>query len=301
MQPVGGSPLDTLLLRTFVEVVACGSFATAADRLALTPSAVSGHIRRLEQSAAVTLLTRTTRRVDLTPSGATLYAYARNILDLEREARARLRGSPWQGHLRIGASEDFAGAWLPEALRQFRLEYPVATFELKVGITLDLLRQQDQGGLDLVFGKQCVRSGAGGHLLWEEPLTWVCAESHDLDAEEPLPLALFAEPCVYREAATTALNRAGRPWRVIFESSSIAGCLSAARAGIAVTVVSRSQKRDGLRELAEDDGVPELPHARFYAFPAVATRATTDMIEAARRVAVPSRFQSGARAVLADK
>ena len=53
MQPVGGSPLDTLLLRTFVEVVACGSFATAADRLALTPSAVSGHIRRLEQVVSV--------------------------------------------------------------------------------------------------------------------------------------------------------------------------------------------------------------------------------------------------------
>lgn len=284
MQSVSGSPLDTLLLRTFVEVVACGSFATAADRLALTPSAVSGHIRRLEQSSGVALLARTTRRVDLTPAGANLYPYARNILDLERQARAKLRGSPWEGHLRIGASEDFTGTWLPEALRQFRIEHPAATFELKVGITSDLLRQQDQGALDLVFGKQCSRTDGNGVLLGEEPLIWVFADDHPLDLDQPLPLALFSAPCAYREAATTALNRTGRTWRVILESSSMAGCLSAAKAGLAATVVARSQIGEGLRELGLNDGLPDLPSASFYAFPSIATQATSDMIDAARRM-----------------
>lgn len=284
MKPIGGLPLDSLLLRTFVEVVACGSFATAAERLALTPSAVSGHIRRLEQSSGVALLTRTTRRVDLTPAGESLYPYARGILDLERQARAKLRGSPWEGHLRIGASEDFAGAWLPEALRQFRIEHPAATFELKVGITSDLLRQQDQGGLDLVFGKQCSRTEGNGVLLGEEPLIWVFAEDHPLDLAQPLPLALFSAPCAYREAATSTLNQSGRTWRIILESSSMAGCLSAARAGLAATVVARSQIREGLRALGLDDGLPDLPSARFYAFPAIVTQATTDMIDAARRM-----------------
>ena len=40
--------LDLILLRTFVEVVDSGSFVLAAERLALTPSTVSGHIKRLE-------------------------------------------------------------------------------------------------------------------------------------------------------------------------------------------------------------------------------------------------------------
>ena len=89
-----GPPLETVLLRTFLEIVDSGSFATAAERLALTPSAVSGHMRRLEQIAGASLLARTTRRLELTQAGDTLYAYGRNILDLEREAFLSLCGEP---------------------------------------------------------------------------------------------------------------------------------------------------------------------------------------------------------------
>ncbi|KAB0701069.1 LysR family transcriptional regulator, partial [Pseudomonas aeruginosa] len=84
-----------------------------------------------EQTAGVSLLSRTTRRLELTQAGETLYAYARNIVELEREARAR--------------------RWHPEA-----------SIELKVGITTDLLRQQAQGRTDVVFGKQCRRVGDDG-------------------------------------------------------------------------------------------------------------------------------------------
>lgn len=170
------------------------------------PSAVSGHIKRLEQTAGVSLLSRTTRRLELTQAGETLYAYARNIVELEREARARLHGTPIRDRLRIGASEDFASAWLPRVLQRFRRWHPEASIELKVGITTDLLRQQAQGRTDVVFGKQCRRVGDDGELLWEEPLVWAAATAIELPAGEPLPLALFPEPCVYREAAITALG-----------------------------------------------------------------------------------------------
>lgn len=213
--------LDIVLLRTFLEVVDSGGFALAADNLALTPSAVSGHIKRLEQTAGVSLLSRTTRRLELTQAGETLYAYARNIVELEREARARLHGTPIRDRLRIGASEDFASAWLPRVLQRFRRWHPEASIELKVGITTDLLRQQAQGRTDVVFGKQCRRVGDDGELLWEEPLVWAAATAIELPVGEPLPLALFPEPCVYREAAITALGAAARPWRLVFESASI--------------------------------------------------------------------------------
>ena len=284
-----GTPLETVLLRTFVEIVDSGSFASAADRLALTPSAVSGHMRRLEQIAGASLLARTTRRLELTQAGDTLYAYSRNILDLESEARAKLRGTPLRGRLRIGASEDFASAWLPQVLQRFRQWHPEATVELKVGITADLLRQQERGRLDLVFGKQCSRVERSGALLWEEALVWVYAADQPLAAGEPLPLAVFPEPCVYRESAVAALSRTDRAWRIVFESSSMAGCLSAARAGFAVTVIADSQRIEGLRVLDRDDGLPALPMARFYAFAGKDSPAASSLIEAARR-AGQSRF-----------
>ncbi|MBN3762182.1 LysR substrate-binding domain-containing protein [Burkholderia sp. Ac-20365] len=285
-----GAPLDTVLLRTFLEVVDSGSFATAAERLALTPSAVSGHIKRLEQIAGVSLLARTTRRLELTQAGETLYAYGRNILDLEREVRAKLRGAPLRGLLRVGASEDFAGTWLPQVLQRFRQWHPEATIDLKVGITADLLRQQERGRLDLVFGKQCSRVGRGGELLWEEPLVWAFAEDQALDLEQPVPLAVFPDPCIYRESSIGALNKSGRAWRVVFESSSMAGCLSAARSGFAVTVIADSQRAEGLRVLGSKEGLPALPVARFFAFARSDTPASAALIDAARRAGQQGRF-----------
>ncbi|AMV44285.1 LysR substrate-binding domain-containing protein [Paraburkholderia caribensis] len=291
---VEGAPLDTVLLRTFLEVVDSGSFATAAERLALTPSAVSGHIKRLELITGVSLLARTTRRLELTAPGDTLYAYGRNILDLEREVRAKLRGDSLRGLFRIGASEDFAGTWLPQVLQRFRQLHPQATIDLKVGITADLLRLQDRGRIDLVFGKQCSRVEKGGELLWEEPLVWACSAGELPDFDQPLPLAVFREPCIYRESAMTALNKAGRTWRVVFESSSMAGCLSAARSGFAVTVIAESQRVDGIRTLDKNDGMPVLPIARFYAFARSDTPASMALIEAARRAGQQNRFSQHA-------
>ncbi|MFT4248142.1 MAG: LysR substrate-binding domain-containing protein [Pseudomonas sp.] len=285
-----GPPLDTLLLRSFLEVVDSGSFAAAAERLALMRSAISGHVKRLEQSTGSRLLARTTRRLALTQAGETLYTYGRNILDLEREARARLRGARLRGRLRIGASEDFAAAWLPQVLQRFRQWHAATAIELKVGITAELLRQQQRGRLDLVFGKQCSQVADTGVLLWEEPLVWAYAVDLPLPADGPMPLALFPEPCVYRESAVAALARGERPWRIVFESSSMAACLSAARAGFAVTVIAASQCHAGLRVLGADEGLCELPAARFCAFPRDDNPASAALIDAARSA---GRLQDG--------
>lgn len=285
-----GAVLDLTLLRTFLEVVDCGGFALAADALALTPSAVSGHIKRLEVVAGAVLLDRNTRSFELTPAGETLYAYARNIVDLEREARARLSGARLKGRLRVGSSEDFAGAWLAEVLQAFHRTHPEASIELKVGVTADLLRQQARGKLDVVFGKQCARVEDGGELLWEEELVWAWGEDKAWKPGAQVPLAVFPEPCVYREAAIAALGRAQRAWRPVFESASMAGCLAAAQAGFAVAPVARSQLREGLRALSAEDGMPELPQACFHAFSRSAGPAAQALVAAVRQTGQRRRF-----------
>lgn len=294
MEP-GNAALDIVLLRTFLEVVDAGGFALAGERLALTPSAVSGHIRRLEQAAGTGLLLRTTRSFRLTPAGELLYVYARNIVSLDQEVRARLRNAPAEEHLRIGASEDFAGAWLPDVLQAFRRRNPGASVQLRVGVTADLVGELERGNLDLVFGKQCGRVPAGGRLMWEEELVWAFDADGAFDPAANVLLAVFPEPCVYREAAIAALSRAGKSWRLVFESSSMAGCLAAARAGFAVTPVARSQLRSGLRVLGAQDGLPELPDAQFYVFTATSSRVAGELASAVEASGKSSRFRSSPR------
>lgn len=144
--------LDIQLLNSFLAVTASGSFAAAAESLALTSAAVSGHIKRLEQLTGTRLLARTTRSVRLTPEGELLLSYARNIVDLEREARRRLQGDEIEGRIRIGSTEDFAGALLPKMLKSFYHRHPMASVELRVGQTSHLIAQMEAGELELVFG-----------------------------------------------------------------------------------------------------------------------------------------------------
>ncbi|TIS49787.1 LysR substrate-binding domain-containing protein [Mesorhizobium sp.] len=253
---------ETELLRTFVAVADSGGFTRAAERLHLTQSAVSAQIRRLEDQAGCVLLTRNTRSVALTAKGETLLSYARTILHLNEDARARLAGSKFTGTIRIGASEDFASTWLPYVLRGFKAGNPGVALEVEVGVPPVLFQALDEERLDLVLGSRC-RGEARGWSLWQEPLVWAFAEHDQIPLQEALPLAFFPEPCPYREAALAALAWKQQPWQIAYVCPSISGVRAAALAGLAVTPLPRSALGNGLRELGPIDGLPELPNAEF--------------------------------------
>jgi molybdate transport repressor ModE-like protein len=97
---------DTALLRTFVAVCDAGSFTKAAREVNLTQSAVSLHVKRLEDQVGSRLIVRNARGVRLTEQGEVLLSYARRILALYKEAEQRL-GRDSGGLIRIGAPEYF--------------------------------------------------------------------------------------------------------------------------------------------------------------------------------------------------
>jgi DNA-binding transcriptional LysR family regulator len=108
----------------------------------------------------------------------------------------------------------------------------------------------DHGELDVVIGGRC-DGGRPGQVLWREPLVWAGAEWCSLMHGAPVPLALFPEPCPYREAALAALARGGVEYRIALVGSSVAGLRAAAQAGFAVT---------------PDAGLPVLPDVEFTMF-----------------------------------
>lgn len=82
--------LDTM--RAFVAVAGQGSFAEAARRLRLSPSAVTRAVAQLEAQLGVTLFHRTTRSVKLTERGTIHLESCRAILDDLDQAERRVRG-----------------------------------------------------------------------------------------------------------------------------------------------------------------------------------------------------------------
>jgi len=102
-----------------------GSFARAADELALTEGAISRQIGRLEAFLGVTLFERVGNRVRLLPNGERYALQVRESLDrLERDSQY-LMGQPSDGaSLDIATIPTFAARWLIPRLARFRDKHP---------------------------------------------------------------------------------------------------------------------------------------------------------------------------------
>lgn len=125
--------LDIRKLRLLRELAHRGTIAAVAEALSYTPSAVSQQIAALEREAGRALLTRTGRRVSLTPAGALLVEHTEAVLaELERaEAALAASDSGLSGSIRLGA---FPTA-LPTIVLPALLEIGRAEKDLELTVT----------------------------------------------------------------------------------------------------------------------------------------------------------------------
>jgi DNA-binding transcriptional LysR family regulator len=120
-------------LASFARVGERGSFRAAAADLGLSPSAVSKHVKALEERLGVRLVNRTTRRVSLTEPGRAFLARVGGILDELAEAEEAVGSlqDTLRGTLRIGAPMDFGRAHLAASLAAFAAAHPRLTLEVE--------------------------------------------------------------------------------------------------------------------------------------------------------------------------
>ncbi len=121
-------------IELFTSVVETGSFAAAARKLGVTPSAVSRRVGLLEDELGVQLLARTTRTLRLTEDGRAFHERCVRILEEWSEARTalvRARAKP-QGIVRVDAAIALARCKLTPRLPEFLSKYPDVTIELTV-------------------------------------------------------------------------------------------------------------------------------------------------------------------------
>lgn len=116
----------------FVKVVQAGSFSAAARQLGLPTSTVSTRVSRLERRLGVTLLQRTTRRLNLTELGELYFQHAAQGLGQMLEAEAAVTASSGEprGRLRVTAPADFGDTVLVCLLERLREAYPQVSVDL---------------------------------------------------------------------------------------------------------------------------------------------------------------------------
>ena len=117
--------LDTDQLRSFLAIVDTGSFTRAAERVNKTQSAVSMHIRRLEEQLDCALFVKQGRGARLSEEGEKLIDFARRMMQIEAGAIAALSRKGLSGRVRLGIPDDYAEFFLADILSRFYQHHPV--------------------------------------------------------------------------------------------------------------------------------------------------------------------------------
>ena len=121
----------------FAQIVDNRGFSHAARKLGISPALVSRRVRALEKNFGVTLLTRSTRKFELTPEGILLYQHAKKVLNDKRtilQSIENLASKP-AGHLRISAPMNFGRQHMATILCQFSKIYPEIEIDLQLSNT----------------------------------------------------------------------------------------------------------------------------------------------------------------------
>lgn len=173
-------------LLAFIEAATSGSLTAAADRLAITPAAVSKSLARLEEQLGVRLLQRSTRRLALTEEGAGFLVKARAALRALDDAVAEVSQSASvpAGRVRISVGMAFGRRWVLPVLPALTERHP------QLAIELDL----DNRPVDLVA--EGFDIGIRGGVIEDSSLIArrICR----------LPVVLVASPAYLRQAGVPA-------------------------------------------------------------------------------------------------
>ncbi len=144
--------LELRHLRTLAALRDTGSLVEAAERVALTQSALSHQFKDLEDRLGCPLFIRKTRPVRFTAAGARLVALADEVLPRMDEATAHLAqlAGGRAGRLRLAIECHSCFDWLLPAIEAYREDWPDVELDIAGGFNFDALPALARGDLDLV-------------------------------------------------------------------------------------------------------------------------------------------------------
>ena len=145
-------------IRAFVRVVEAGSFAEAGRQLGTAKSVITKRINQLEEHMQLELLHRSTRKLNLTDTGADFYQRCVGIISDLDEAKSAVRSIEWalSGRLKVSCISSFTASYLADDLCEFQREHPELKIELQQH---DRIIDPVQEGFDVSLQPGVSRSG----------------------------------------------------------------------------------------------------------------------------------------------
>ena len=242
--------VDFLGLQAFLAIAERGSFRHAATHLGITQTALSHRIKKFEEQVQVTLLTRTTRQVALTPAGLSLLPKARQLIEqaqllfdeLSFQAGAR------QENLAIGCLASAAIHFLPGVLAEFHQSYPAMAIRIYDNSANEIAERVQKGEAE--FGITILGTNRWDlemTPLVKEPFVLICREDHEFARQRSLRWSQLEGVPLIRVSARTgnrmliddALGGRSETMNWAYEVQHVASAVSLVAAGVGCTVLPR--------------------------------------------------------------
>ncbi len=212
-----GMNLDTRIkfrhLLCFLEIARQGSFAKAADAVAISQPAISKTLKELEELLETRLFERDKTGVELTPAGIRFMRYAAPCVQALRDGVSTLRSEEHEPpQVRVGILSTVESQLMPEVLKRLHQRHDALVVSVSTGPGAYLLGQLHVGDLDLVIGRMTDSPQIQGLIfehLYSEAMALVVRTGHPLLAVQPLERSQISRyPLVLPLAGTTIRKHA---------------------------------------------------------------------------------------------
>ena len=228
----------------FIAIVETGSFTKGADRAAVSQSAISASIAKLEAEFGVQLLDRRSPVVP-TDAGARLFEVGKAILKMCSALKGELETAARPMLLRIGILQSLSSRHVSKLLRSFRRVNAHMAIEVCDGSNEQLVELLANRQLDVVL--TILDDGATkfpSRVLFKEPYVLAVPKDHRFAQRESVTLAdLHDEPFIVRtgrdrfQDASNALVSRGIKIRVVYKTAQIDRTLALVAAGIGLSLI----------------------------------------------------------------
>lgn len=274
--------MNLRFVETFYWAAELKHLTRAAEKLAITQSAASSRIRRLEEDLNASLLDRRDKHFRLTAAGARFLPEAKRLLEHWRELKSGLgAGAQRAVSLRVGAIESVLHSWLIPWIEQLREEERGLELELTVETTPVLVDLVRRGALDMVLAALPAQAN-GVHTKVLPSMSMVFVGQRAVHRRRRYTLAQLAEHELLtfqrgsqpHMALVDTLRGAGLEAKRVHTISSISAMVRLVAGGFGVATlphaaVERLAAKEGLRPLSCDTGLVPLPiHLSWRADPA---------------------------------
>jgi len=189
--------MDIRHLKTLIAIAEHRSFVGAAEAIGLTQSAVSLHVKALEDGLNTRLFDRDTRPPLLNAHGKELVERAREIVGLCDGLTNSFVGGEMVGTLELGAVPTALTGVMPRALVSLRVTHPELQVRVTSGLSSELADAVRKGNLDVAMVSEPTRlaTGLSWHACGHEPLMVIAPEGtpgqSDRGLLESLPYIRF--------------------------------------------------------------------------------------------------------------